>query len=93
MLVKSQNKKMLIPIQKFVFAVTIDNKIIASRNLYMKPSQSCESVIGVYSTTEKAIKVLDMIANTYTDTLWTDTNMIIANRVVFEMPQDNEVEV
>lgn len=49
------------------------------------------NTLGKYSTKEKAIKVLDMIANTYVETVWTDREMIIANRVCFDMPQDSEV--
>lgn len=49
--------------------------------------------LGEYSTEEKAKKVLDDIENTYIGTLWTEKDAIIANRVVFEMPQDNEVKV
>lgn len=49
------------------------------------------NIIGTYSTEEKAKKVLSEIENTYAGTLWTEKDAIIANRVVFEMPQDNEV--
>ena len=48
-------------------------------------------VMGTYSTEEKAIKVLDMIVNTYVESVWTEGKTIIANRICFEMPQDSEV--
>lgn len=58
--------------------------------------------LGKYSTKEKAIKVLDMIqghlneANYFGDVSsnanW-DGSIVTANHEVFEMPQDNEVEV
>lgn len=49
------------------------------------------NVIAVYSTEEKAKKVLKDIEKTYVGTLWTEREGIIANRVVFQMPQDDEV--
>ena len=47
--------------------------------------------LGIYSTKEKAIKVLDMIEKLYVESVWTEGKTIIANRVCFEMPQDSEV--
>ena len=40
--------------------------------------------IATYSTEEKAIKVLDMIENAY-------SNMTFVDGVTFQMPQDSEV--
>lgn len=40
--------------------------------------------LGAYSTEEKAIKVLDMIEDSY-------RNMAFTDRVVFHTPQDSEV--
>lgn len=51
------------------------------------------TTLGTYSTEEKAIKVLDKIEQLYCDALFTDEKMIIANRVCFEMPQDDEVKL
>ena len=45
---------------------------------------SIDYEIGEYSTEEKAIKVLDMIQNNFEDYI---------KNVVFQMPQDEEVEV
>ena len=48
--------------------------------------------IGTYSTKENAMTVLDNIIKAFTDSLWTDEKMIIANRICFEMPQDCKVK-
>lgn len=91
MLIRSQDKTQLTDFAGCTAMVNMTDEVVVFGN-----NQSFEDppmTVGVYSSKEKAIKVLDMIANTYVGTLWTDTNMIIANRAVFEMPQDDEVEV
>lgn len=45
------------------------------------------STIGEYSTEEKAIKVLDMIQNMYTE----GNEWLCSAGKVFQMPQDDEV--
>lgn len=56
--------------------------------------------MGNYSSEEKAVEVLDMIQNAYVCCLWTESHYdmaaqanvsdVVANNVVFEMPQDSE---
>ena len=89
MIIRSQDKK----------SITDDLKLhisecdFAKDNITYRIYTSTHDWLGTYSTEEKAIKVLDMICNTYVETVWTDSQMIIANRVCFEMPSDEEVEV
>ena len=83
MLIRSQDKKILFSIERFALGITLDHKIIAERDLYMKPSHSLNSIIGEYSTEEKAIKVLDWIAEAFDDGCYS----------IFQMPQDDEVRV
>lgn len=93
MLIRSQNKKSLYNLN-------------ANRGIYIRQHSKCQEIIGdglgslgIYSTEEKAIKVLDRIEESYIGTCYTDTefdgqnihNVIIANNVVFQMPQDEEV--
>lgn len=93
MLIRSQNKN-AIYIFSTIQTIWMGNDGCGGAvKVKIETSNGCADTIGEYSTFAKGRKVLDMIANTYTDTLWTDTNMIIANRVIFEMPQDDEVEV
>lgn len=84
MLIRSQNRKMLIPLGSFVIGATKDNCIIASKNVYITPSEVEPSIIGKYSTEENAIKVLDMISGAW-------ENNSGKFRYVFQMPQDYEV--
>ena len=53
------------------------------RDKVFEISNGAVGIIGVYSTEEKAIKVLDMIYEQYQTS--------IHNCKVFQMPQDNEV--
>lgn len=53
---------------------------------YFAQSDCAFSVIGEYSTEEKAIKVLDMICDFYVD-----CNCQYVRNKVFQMPQDSEV--
>lgn len=84
MLIRSQDKKMLIPLGDFVIGATKDNCIVASKNAYITPSEVEPSTIGKYSTKENAIKVLDMISSAW-------ENNSGKFRYVFQMPQDDEV--
>lgn len=85
MLIRSQNKSILIPLSRFAIGATKDGRILVSRNVYIMPQDMESSVIGTYSTEEKAIKVLDMIAKAW-------ENNSGKFRYVFQIPQDDEVE-
>ena len=45
-------------------------------------------LLGIYSTEEKALKVIDMIEDAYED-----ANMLYVSNTVFHMPADEEVIV
>ena len=93
MIIRSQDKKQIVNFDVCHLSITTDHCIVATNGVVSYPSEILSGVIGKYSTEEKAIKVLDIICNTYVETVWTDSQMIIANRVCFEMPSDEEVEV
>lgn len=79
MIIRSQDK------HGFVNLGNIDTVCMdAEWNIYAFNGKA-NSLIGTYSTEEKAIKVLDMIAQNYVES----EKYII--RRVFEMPQDSEV--
>ena len=55
---------------------------------------NANTILGAYSTEEKAIKVLDMIEDAYlncnhSSMMW---NYAFVENKVFQMPQDSEVE-
>ena len=88
MLIRSQNRKFLVSMEQaaveykdeVVINTEKENVKETQHNLYIK-STKMYSLIGEYSTEEKAIKVLDMIQNAYL------SKMVM----VFQMPKDSEV--
>lgn len=64
MLIRSQDKKQIIPFENFVFS-TYGSSIICSKDIIGHPSEFAKRRVAVYSTEEKAIKVLDMIQKEY----------------------------
>lgn len=99
MLIRSQDKKSLVNIANTVnITVQEDNELVA---LY-EFEHGCD-VLGKYSSGTKAIKVLDMIQAAYESSLYCDHAFdnaaqvqrpyIFVNNIVFQMPQDSEVEI
>lgn len=93
MLIRSQDKMALIPIDK----IKIDNEKSFSNEKMEYSTIWCgeDDVIGEYSTKEKALKVLDMIQEKYIEHI--NVSSDVANLFafvppkVFKMPQDSEV--
>lgn len=91
MWIRSQNKEELIKCNSFVYA---------ERNIYPNKIKCCiygnGVFIGIYSTKEKALKVLDMIQERIARSiLLKQKDMIIPIKNygdIFQMPQDSEVE-
>lgn len=65
MLIRSQNKVQLIPVGEFAFSVMLNGSISANKNIFATVHEATQSIVGRYSTREKAIKVLDMICDAY----------------------------
>ena len=87
MIIRSQDKKLLIPLEKFAIGITKDHCVCATSNVCVAPAEISAGLLGKYSTEEKAIKVLGMIESKYTEgNEWLN----VAGKV-FQMPQDNEV--
>ena len=107
MLIRSQNKHVLINLQRA--------KSIGYRDQFNGPINSNHKfpisfvivadgiTIGDYSNREKCIKVLDMIQNAYETSIYSDEIFdysaqvkrpyIFMDNKVFQMPQDSEVDV
>lgn len=86
MIIRSQDKKKILNLEQI-------RKIDCETNSVMVDDVS---VIGVYSTEEKAIKVLDMICEEYkkyTSAKSMSTYFAFIQPKVFQMPSDEEVEV
>lgn len=88
MLIRSQNKKRIININTInTIQIEEDNSIFAKGVVYY--------FLGEYSTKEKAIKVLDMIQNSYQYCEECKYIGVGASQpeFVFQMPQEDEVEL
>ena len=77
MIIRSQDKRKIIPLNQPVFIETVADEWKISTERYF---------LGTYSTEEKAVKVLDMIEDACRNVAFTDG-------VVFRMPADEDVEV
>lgn len=79
MWIRSQDRKALLNVNQVLISPSVDGSIY-----YINDSLGEESnVLGVYSTEEKALKVLD----------WIQNQIEYKNVEVYQMPQDWEVEV
>ena len=91
MLIRSQNKKELHNLDTIKML-----KVVTNSQEYFVEVNS-QHTIGIYSTEEKAIKVLDMICNRYAEpisqAIVSDEETFIYQNSIFQMPQDEEVEV
>lgn len=111
MLIRSQNKKVLLNLDRIsgieaVCGIEDATRITASdsRTYYL---------LGNYSNPEKAMEVLNMIQRSHNDSVLTEIagktiaerlddltqteiavlTEVLANREIFQMPQDDEVEI
>lgn len=95
MLIRSQDKRKIIPLEKFAIRITKDNYICATSNMYASPMEVSAGVLGGYSTEEKAIKVLDMLCELYQEPFYandiSESEVAIYENIVFHMPQDDDI--
>lgn len=79
MWIRSQDRKALLNVNQVLISPSVDGSIY-----YINDSLGEESnVLGVYSTEEKALRVLD----------WIQNQIEYKNVEVHQMPQDEDVEV
>lgn len=80
MIIRSQDKERIVNINCVDTIAVIDTELV-----YFSGDKGTMGTLGVYSTKEKSIKVLDMIQERYSEFCCNEF------RSVFEMPQDREV--
>lgn len=84
MLIRSQNKKILIDMTNLIIGLDkSDTKVICFHTAAMDGEASV--ILGEYSTTEKAVMVINMIEDVY------DYHDATRGHV-FQMPRDEEVQ-
>ena len=86
MLIRSQSKKSIVNLDNIIEIGAHDTKIVCAG------AYGSVGLMGIYSTEEKAIKVLDMIQSAYNaiETMKIDKQAWKDNHY-FEMPLDSEV--
>lgn len=95
MLIRSQDKTCLTNMAQ-VTDIYCDESIKGTmQNITAELANGFTTNLGTYSTEQKAIKVLDMIEDAYkscnhSSMMW---NYAFVENKVFQMPQDEEVEV
>lgn len=96
MWIRNQSKKSLTNISEVIISNTKDN----SKYYIYGYSERQLDILGVYSTKEKALKVLDEIQDAIEDTdyyridnIGHGTYALGKGVQVYQMPQDDEVEV
>ena len=98
MIIRSQDKKSITNFQQLTDVGIIKNNGVFAIRAYYPFSVGDEYSkmnLGLYSTEEKAIKVLDMICEKYKEPIvranYTNEESLIYANSVFQMPQDSEV--
>lgn len=81
MIIRSQRKGMILNMD-CIAKIYVDDVLQENTKIFKYGIVADKEIIAVYSTEEKAIKVLDMI----------HAKVILEDKV-FEMPSDEEVEV
>lgn len=100
MLIRSQDKKLLSQLSNIEIVerhkrTKYGEKVATGYAVYLIGESNTELFIGVYSTEEKAIKVLDMICEEYQHNERCRARCEEDGTIplyVFQMPQDSEVE-
>ncbi len=100
MIIRSQDKNKITNFNQISDLVVSKKDIVNGYDIlvcytYFAESDCGFSVIATYSTEEKAIKVLDMIQDTYRKSFEEEQQNYVGHRynVTFQMPQDSEVVV
>lgn len=95
MLIRSQNKEVLVTLE-LLFDIEVSGGVISARR-----DMSWCYLLGEYSTKEKAIKVLDMIQEAYSEyQIMLNFSVSYLHEfkektdgfAIFQMPEDSEVE-
>lgn len=85
MIIRSQRKGMILNMD-CIAKIYVDDVLQENTKIFKYGIVADKEIIAVYSTEEKAVKVLDMIEDACRNVAFTDG-------VVFRMPADEDVEV
>lgn len=93
MRVISQGGEIDVPYDIFVFGITIDNRVTAIRDSVARPYECTNGFMAKYSTKEKAIKAMEMLREAWINEAIEFENGIYHRNIIFQFPQDDEIEV
>lgn len=102
MRILSQDGTVDVPYENFVFCITKDNYIVATRDTVARPPEIAQGVVAKYSSESKAKKAMKMLRETYEASLWTQTyydnsaqanvsDLFICN-TIFQFPTNEDME-
>lgn len=96
MRVISQDGKIDVPYENFVFSILNSGGnygIVAVKNVAEPPELFLNSLIATYSTEAKTIKAMEMLREAWVNEAIEFTHGIYHRNIVFQFPQDDEIEV
>lgn len=92
MIIRSQRKGMILNMD-CIAKIYVDDVLQENTKIFKYGIVADKEIIAVYSTEEKAIKVLDMITMRYYKANQYFESSGFVENAVFEMPADEDVEV
>lgn len=104
MRVISQGGEFDVPYDLFVFGITNDNCITAIRDSVVRPYECTNGFMAEYSTRKKALKAMEMMREQYMKYMEVEGHADLTGQgivqpnfwvlpKVFQLPQDEEIEV
>lgn len=97
MRVISQTGKTDVSYENFVFSILNSSGgnygIVAVKNVADSPEMILNSLIATYSTKAKAIKAMEMLREAWVNGTVEFEDGIYHRNIVFQFPQDDEIEV
>lgn len=93
MRVISQDGAIDVPYENFVFGITLDNYISAVINTAVRPTEVVNGIMAKYSSREKALKVMELLRETYVGMPIVMQNIDVSEDVAKEFERLNKCGV
>lgn len=93
MRVISQEGTIDVPYEDFVFGITLDNYISAVTNTVVRLTEAVNGTMAKYSSREKALKVMELLRKAWLGESVEFENGFYHRNIIFQFPQDDEIEV
>jgi hypothetical protein len=93
MRVISQDGTIDVPYENFVFGITLDNYISAVMDTAVRPTEVVNGIMAKYSSREKALKVMELLRETYVGIPIVMQNVDVSEDVAKEFERLNKCGV